>query len=275
MKKIIVPIDYSEASDSSINIAKKLCEIWDAELEVVFCWRPHLEAEMVSTGGYNVKETVHLEKLIGFLGKHNLPTKSGKLLTGLAGDVITEISKDESTLMIVMGTVGEYGLLEKIIGGVASQVMKNAECPILLVPPKVITQGRFKNILVAGEIESTDENSLLQIIDFTKRFNAKVDFANVSSFEQEDTGLHIPEELLEKITRQEDIGFPFSILNIYSESIEDGLNTHCEQNNIDLMILVTRTHSWWENILSNKTLIDPQRIAFDMNRPILTIRIEE
>ena len=274
MKKIIVPIDYSESSHNSITVAQQLCELWDAQLEVIFCWRPHLEMEMVSTGMIG-KESVHRERLYGFLEKHQLDETSGKLLIGLPGDIITKVSGREDTSMIIMGTVKEYGLIEKIMGSVASHVVNNAQCPVLLVPPNVTFQGRFKKILVAGELESTDEKSFQQIIDYTKQFNAVVEFTNVSSFEEEGTGLHISDELVEKITRQEDIGFSFSVVNIYNASIEQGLNNHCRHNQIDLMVFVTRKHRWWESLLNNKTLIDPEKIAIEMHRPILVFRIDE
>jgi len=275
MKKIVVPIDYSQSSDATIEFAKELCKMWNAQIEVISCWRPHLEVEMASTGGVVIRESSYREKLYSFLEKHELDISLGKLYTGLAGDIISQISEKKDTLMIVMGTVKEYGLLEKIMGSVASNVIKNAQCPVLLIPPKVEFQGSFKKILVSGEMESTDESSFKQIIEYIKPFGAKVEFTNVSSFEQKGTGLRISDELLENITRQEDIGFPFSVVDIYSSSIETGLNNHCIQNKIDMMVFVTRKHRWWENLLSNKNLIDPQKIAIDLQRPIMVIRIEE
>lgn len=275
MKKIVVPVDYSDASDATIEFAKVLCKMCNTQLEVVSCWRPHLEIEMVSTGGLMIREKMHLEKLYGFLEKHGLKSSSGKLLTGLAGNVIIEISQKKETLMIVMGTVKKYGLLEKVIGSVASHVINNAHCPVLLIPPKVAFKRKFKNILVSGEIESTDEKSFRQIIEYTQQFGAKVQFTNVSSFEKQGTGLQISEELLEKIMRKEDIGFSFQVVDINNSNIQQGLNKHCKQNDIDLLILVTRKHRWWENLMSNKTLIDPEKIAIDMHRPILVFRIDE
>lgn len=275
MKKIVVPIDYSKASNATIEFAKVLCLKWNAQLEVVSCWRPHLEVEMVSTGGLALRESSHRDRLNNFLAKHGLKSSLGKLYVGLAGDVIVQISKKKDTLMIVMGTVQKYGLFEKIMGSVASQVINNAHCPVLLIPPKVAFKEKFKKILVSGVIDSTDEQGFRQIIEYMQQFGAKIQFANVSSFEQQGTGLKISEELLEKITREEAIGFPFHIVDIYSSNIQQGLNNHCQQNNIDLLIFVTRKYQWWKNLLSNKALIDPEKIAIDMHRPILVFRIDE
>lgn len=274
MKKIIVPVDFTGPSDASIGFAKGLGQLFKAQLQVVYCWFPTAaDVEAETPAVWAEDEKCHQQRLDAFLNKHDLPAKCGKLMVGFPGQVIVELSKREDTLMVVMGTVEKYGVLEKLLGSVASHVSKKAKCPVLLVPPKVEHQGDFKKILVAGEAESTDEKSLRQIIDYTKKFNAEVEFANVSSFDQKDTTLHISDEALERITQKKDIGFPFSVVNIYISSVEKGLNDHCEQNGIDLLVLATRSHPWWEGLFKHN--IEPEKVAIDLHRPILVMQVEK
>jgi len=271
MKKIIVPVDFTDLSDICITFAKKVSKKLKLDIEIVHCWHPHVSTSI--EGGFVVAENEekYEAQLKEFLHKHQLKKNQGKLKVGFPGEVIPGISKDEDTLLIVMGTTQEYGLMEKILGSVTSVVMKKVECPVFLIPPQFAPK-RFKNILVAGEIESTDENSLKEIIAFTKQFNANVKFANVSSFQKEGKDLQVTEEVLERITRKEDIGFSFETIDIENNDVGSGLNDYCDKNKIDLLILLTRKHTWWENLFHNSP--DPEKLALDLSRPVLVIREE-
>ena len=271
MKKIIVPIDFSNVSDTCIKFAKKVAKRLGVEIEVIHCWHPHVSTAVESGFLVAENEKEYQLDLEAFLQKHNLEKNKGRLEVGFPGTVIPKLSKEEDTLLIIMGTTQEYGLIEKMLGSVASAVMKQVECPVFLIPPQ-FTPAKFKKVLVAGEIESTDEHSIKQIIAFTKQFDAEVKFANVSSFHEKGKGLKVTEQLLEKITRKEDIGFSFEVVDIDNHDIGSGLNDYCQKNEIDLLILLTRKHRWWENLFHNSP--DPEKLALDLSRPVLVIREE-
>ncbi len=139
IKKVLVPVDFSENSKKILEAAGYLSGICQAQLHVVFVVQsfddysgffvPHMpiakfEEEMVQAAD---------EKMESFLAGHrNIGS------TILVGDVAEEIIRhaEESGMdMIIMGTHGYKGLEKVMFGSVAEKVVRSAPCPVLTINP--------------------------------------------------------------------------------------------------------------------------------------------
>ena len=73
-----------------------------------------------------------------------------QLKLGFAVDCILQSATDLKAYMIVMGTTGE-GWMKSLLGSISTQVMKESEIPVLLIPP----QAKFRmlqKIVFAGRL---------------------------------------------------------------------------------------------------------------------------
>jgi nucleotide-binding universal stress UspA family protein len=139
VKKVLVPVDFSENSKKILEAAGYFSGICQAQLNVVFVVQsfddysgffvPHMpvakfEEEMVQAAD---------EKMVSFLaGTKNVDAKV------LVGDVAEEIVRhaEESGMdMIIMGTHGYKGLEKVMFGSVAEKVVRTAPCPVLTINP--------------------------------------------------------------------------------------------------------------------------------------------
>jgi nucleotide-binding universal stress UspA family protein len=139
IKKVLVPVDFSENSKKILEAAGYFSGICQAELHVVFVVQsfddysgffvPHMpiakfEEEMVQAAE---------QKMDNFLvGNKNIEAKV------LVGDVAEEIIRhaEESGMgMIVMGTHGYKGLEKVMFGSVAEKVVRSSPCPVLTINP--------------------------------------------------------------------------------------------------------------------------------------------
>ena len=143
VKKILVPVDFSENSQKVLHTAEDVAARFKAELVVVFVVQsfddysgffvPHipviqLEEEMVKSAGEKMKSFV-AETLNG-----SVPYSTEVL----SGDVVEEINRfaeQEKVGMIVMGTHGYKGLDKILFGSVAEKIVKTAPCPVLTINP--------------------------------------------------------------------------------------------------------------------------------------------
>ena len=141
VRKILVPVDFSENSQKILLEAQLLAEKLQASLSVVFVVQsvddysgffvPHMplaqfEEELLDGAK---------KKMESFLAE-NVP--GGCESTVLAGDVAEEIlafAQSTGDDMIVMGTHGYKGLEKVLFGSVAEQVVKKAPCPVLTINP--------------------------------------------------------------------------------------------------------------------------------------------
>jgi len=143
IKKILVPVDFSENSQKILRTAVDFAARFKAEVVIVFVVQsfddysgffvPHmpiiqLEEEMVKSAKEKMKSFV-AETLNG-----SVPYSTAIL----SGDVVEEINRfagEAKADMIVMGTHGYKGLDKILFGSVAEKIVKTAPCPVLTINP--------------------------------------------------------------------------------------------------------------------------------------------
>ncbi|MFA7347906.1 MAG: universal stress protein [Desulfurivibrionaceae bacterium] len=143
IKKILVPVDFSENSQKILRTAVDFAAKFKAEVAIVFVVQsfddysgffvPHmpiiqLEEEMVKSAKEKMKSFV-AETLNGSVSH---------VTAILSGDVVEEINRfagQEKADLIVMGTHGYKGLDKILFGSVAEKIVKTAPCPVLTINP--------------------------------------------------------------------------------------------------------------------------------------------
>ncbi|MDH5299165.1 MAG: universal stress protein [Desulfobulbaceae bacterium] len=142
IKKILVPVDFSENSQKILQSAQFVAEKFQAKLAIVFVVQsiddysgffvPHMPIAQFEEELLEGAKT----KMASFLAENVKAT--GYESAVLAGDVAEEILRyaDEKGVdMIVMGTHGYKGVEKILFGSVAEQVVKKAPCPVLTINP--------------------------------------------------------------------------------------------------------------------------------------------
>lgn len=143
IKKILVPVDFSENSQKILRTAVDFATRFKAEVAIVFVVQsfddysgffvPHmpiiqLEEELVKSAG---------EKMKSFVAE-TLDDSVPHTSTILSGDVVEEINRfagEQKADLIVMGTHGYKGLDKILFGSVAEKIVKTAPCPVLTINP--------------------------------------------------------------------------------------------------------------------------------------------
>lgn len=151
MKKIIVPVDFSDTSSSALRFGTFLAEVLDLDLSVVHVFDANFSfAQAISTGAM-LAEKQRLEKqLAEFVQQHvypvlatfqgnltTLPAISTEIFEGFPAGIIRTLSEREDTAMMVLGGIGA-GLKTTppgLFGGVARGLALGGSCPVILIPP--------------------------------------------------------------------------------------------------------------------------------------------
>ena len=145
LKKILVPVDYSDGSRVAMEYALFLAERFDAEIEVLHVAEIPLgeeehtvvkpdtgEEELLSELIMQQAVKAETEFLAPFVRDATIPIERS-LLKGRPGKVIVEAATDRGADLIVMGTHGRSGFERLIIGSVAERVVRSAPCPVVVV----------------------------------------------------------------------------------------------------------------------------------------------
>ena len=140
VRRIVVPVDFSETSDQALRVACAYAVELGAEVVLVHVLRT-TEYGMGSGIFFWTDEilkaseaaaTTAVEARAG--GFRDAGVKySTVVLEGVPEDEIVEHAATVKADLIVIGTHGRTGLARIAIGSVAQRVAANAPCPVLLV----------------------------------------------------------------------------------------------------------------------------------------------
>ena len=108
------------------------------------------------------------------------------------GDACSEILQqaiDRKADLIVMGTHGRTGLRHVLLGSVAEKIIRNASCPILVVPPHAADVGGdasavFKRIVYATDFSKPSTAALTCALALAQEADARLTLLHAIEFPQ-------------------------------------------------------------------------------------------
>jgi nucleotide-binding universal stress UspA family protein len=134
MKRILVPIDFGEASDAALVYGRNLASTFGADLHVMHVMenlflRPMANNPAAIEAGIANRLAEHItdddrKKLhaVVVLRKSDTPAEE-----------IVRYAEQEDIDLVVMGTHGRVNVAHFIMGSVAEKVVRAAACPVLTV----------------------------------------------------------------------------------------------------------------------------------------------
>lgn len=160
MKKILVLIDFSDVTEAVIENAKLFAKLIDAELKIIHVAsfmpeEPEMIAKSISGAifmaplNYEVLrdeaaaelKTEH-KKMLEIKEKLNNEEVNAKVRTflfrGEVSQVITSQIQEYEPDMVIMGSHGHGSLMKALLGSTIVSVLKNAKCPVTIIPGKAV-----------------------------------------------------------------------------------------------------------------------------------------
>ncbi len=146
VKRILVPVDFSDNSEKILKSAIYVAKKFEASLMVIFVAQsffedhsdffvPHVPIVEIEQDIFKSSQ----KKLASFIDESMDKTvpHDSKVLTGdVAGEILDFAeTKEEKIDLIIMGTHGYKGLDKLLFGSVAEKVVKMAPCPVLTINP--------------------------------------------------------------------------------------------------------------------------------------------
>lgn len=242
MRKILIPTDFSPVSKNALIYGLNLYKDLDTTFDVIHVYHPSfdpVQPEILdsSLGLENVKRE-SMKSLIDSVKdlaiKNNIELNSS-IEIGFTIEKIVELSDDYD--LIIMGSTGTNNLLNKIFGGISSDVASKAKCPVLLVPEQVQFET-IQKIIYACDFDGVDERILGKVVDFAKRYNASIRFVHIQNKDKEF-----------KFTLSEDLDINYSVSIVEADSVREGISKYINETNANMVIMATKQRNFWEKII--------------------------
>ena len=140
LKKILVPIDFSECSKKALQYAMPLARQHQAALTLLYVLQPpgFVAGEFAGLDYSRLEDdqsTCEEERLAGLIAAEVRDKVLAETLVR-AGMPVVEILEAAKVLpadLIVISTHGRTGLKHVLLGSVAEDVVRRAPCPVLVV----------------------------------------------------------------------------------------------------------------------------------------------
>ena len=147
--KVVVGVDGSEASFTALRVAMQEAQSLGAELEVIQAWPAvrwddnPFQSDVAAQERLKEEAFRSVTRLVARLrgGAHSFPVPVTVLTReGAPARVLLEASVGADR--IVVGASGRGALLQRVLGSVATEVVRKAGCPVVVVPTETALPER-------------------------------------------------------------------------------------------------------------------------------------
>lgn len=271
MKNILVAVDFSSSAENALQYAANFAENMNASITIFNCFHIPVTVSEVPTMSISVDSlredalTALNNRKKDVLKKHPLLKVKTDARAGFAGDEILDYAKTHKIDLIILGIKGSNALSEVVIGSNATQVAKNAECPVLIIP----SESRFKKPTKIALTFDLKKISNSHVFDFLKllvnTYNSHVhtisiiEPENVVTVDQATAGVKL-DHMLGEIKHTMHIK--------ENENVEEGITLFAKEHSINMLCVLRRKYSFLENIFHTS---NTKKIAFHTDIPLLVL----
>ena len=275
MTRILLPTDFSENALTAIRYALTLYKDLKCTFFLLNSYMPpvyHTEYLMGSPAQIGLGDIVqqnsqdNLEALKNTLEKgfnnplHTFITHSA--LNVLSSE-ITRTVEAEKIDIIVMGTQGASGAKEILLGTNTVHVIKNAKCPVLVIPSSFEYEAP-EQILFPNDFEVwLDKKSLEQLLKITHSHISQVNVMHVYTGDELDPIQEKNKEQLAKVLSES--GFSHEVP---SNEVIAAINEFQIKQKINLLVMIQNKHTFFERLFIEPVI---KKIGFHVTVPFLVI----
>lgn len=186
MKKIIVPIDFSEHSEYALEAAANLAQKYDAELLVLHMLELSNAILTADSSALNEEAVFYLklaeQKFETFLDKPYLENVNVTPIVKhfKVWSEINDVANEHDANLIIMGSHGASGVKEVLVGSNTEKVVRHADIPVLVIKHNPILFD-FENGVFASDFSDDSVEPYLKARTTFEKLGAKMHLVYVNS----------------------------------------------------------------------------------------------
>lgn len=280
MKKILVPTDFSANAEKALEFGIKIAKRGAAELVVMNSCNmvdTLVREKTILEKKYNLAQEEATELELAALKKDIEINHSIKVSTVLyGGPVISSIMQaveETHADMLIMGTLGNSGIKEKIVGSITSAVIGKIKIPLLAVPLMSEWTEPDKILMAINDFEQ-EIDAAKPVFDLAALFNCKV-LATVYASENVDVVKDYVENEwgLSDYTERLKSKYSYTIIEaqeVYGRKFETAIESYIQENGIDMLAMFTHKRNFVEEIFRKSIT---KKMSYSINIPMLAIPV--
>jgi len=256
VRKILVPVDFSDASLSACSFALGLAAKLKAEIKLLHVfYNPVLDIAPFDTShAYQVNLVNYLHEteqnsrnqLIKLVKELKLKVKSSNpdlkisytLANGLAAEEIASTASKFKPGLIILGTRGIGNQTGGFLGSVTSKLIGKTGIPVLAIPEqsKFTSLEKIQHVMYATDFDESDHLAISRLINLLHPFNVSLHCVHVSVGVKKSWD-KFKMDGLKAFIENEYGKYPVRCEIIVSDDIINGIETYIRDKNIDIIAL--------------------------------------
>ena len=276
MKKILVPVDYSDPSAYALEVAAKIAKRQEAEI-VVLHMLGLSEAVLTKDEAQEYEEVKYYVELARkrfktFLDKPYLKDIKIKQIVQnyKVFKELNNVAQEQHIDLIVMGSHGTSGVSEIFVGSNTEKVVRTSDVPVLVVKEQN-QDFEVKNILFACDFTDSSILAFKNVSTFAASFSAKLKLIYINTPYDRFMSTTEMEERISKFFYK--AGNKEQKVMIYNDyNVELGLMNYSQKGGFDILAMPTRGRKPVSHFLLGSRSIG-EDIANHANLPVLTFKI--
>jgi nucleotide-binding universal stress UspA family protein len=277
MKKIIIPIDFSEHSEYALKTAAKLAKKNNAEILALHMLEMS-DIMLTASDGLQNEKAIYFyklseQKLDNFLDKDYL---KGLKVTRIIKHFkvfseVNNVAQEHNADLIVMGSHGSSGAKEFFIGSNTERVVRHADVPVLVVKNKV-TDINFETVVFACDFAEEAIKPYLKVVKMFNMMGSKLYLVYVNlpnerfknSLEIEKLVVNFFAKADKNLERMKDVHY------VSDYTIEDGILNFSNKIGADIIALPTHGKKGLSHFFEGSVGED---VANHATLPVITFKI--
>lgn len=278
MKRILIPTDLSPNANKALYFAVQIARQTKAEIILVHAcdlvdttFKDHLTLKKEHNQTIIDKANENLSLLKKSIEDTEQLFINIKLYKGTVTDTILQASEEFHADLIIMGTLGEAGLKEKIFGSKIAEIIGKTNVPVMAVPLLSEWDIPEKILLAVNDFEEQPD-IINPVFELAGLFNATVHiaiFTDVDSAEAVDYLKHkrsitAYEEKLKTHYKNTSI----KSVHIDGHRFQETIEEYILEQGIDIVAMVTHKRTFLESIFNQSMA---EKMSYHTRIPLLAI----
>ena len=276
MKKILVPVDFSECSEHALKVASDLAKKYDAEIIALHMMGlndgalTNMQTQQMLEGIYYVK--LAQKRFNEFLDKDYL---KGVSITDTVYNYtdfseLNKVAEDNNADLIIMGSHGSSGLSEVFVGSNTEKVVRHSEIPVLVIKNR--HDGfEINNGVFACDFSSENLKAFKKAIKLYNSLDAKVTLLYINVPGQNYRSSKEMESRVKDFLFDAEATHLIDDVDYYDDyTVEDGIFNYSIKNKIDSIALPTHGRRGLAHFFSGSISED---LVNHSDIPVITFKI--
>ena len=265
----LVPVDFSDNSLQALDVALALASPRVDRITVIHVIETHYDfaTQVALFTEQQRKEGRKRGKELLAKHAHTQVSVRFKLEEGNPAIQISQLASKQKVNLIVMGTQGASGITKSLIGTVAVSVVREAPCPVLVIPATA-AKTNLHQFVLGLEFAEHEPPTLDWLAKQIKKWKGKLQVIHVQHSEKQEFKQVLLELGIKQYLSKKYPSLKAEFLTLTGEKPTEVLGTYMKSHP-GILVMSHAHQGFWEELFTKSKSI---QMAFQTQVPLLILR---